>query len=487
MHFHYVLSMGAVFALYSAWYFWIPKILGLDYNKMLGKAHFWILFIGVNVTGRMYFFDASKMSGKRFNHGLAGPGGSPNNNFVMFFKNVQESKRAIYKTLRGKSFPTPLSKEGLVAPEVYHNEVRETSLGRVSSSTFTANGLFFSDTSIRKILGTCGKLGVNGIYSSTLSKGRYYSTPSKGLNRMSGLDPWWVSGFVDGEGSFCAFVSKSSKLKIGWETQLIFNITLHTKDLDLLTDIKTFFGEIGYIKYNKGNNAVSYSVAKLDDLANVIIPHFNKYYLVTQKRVDFNLFSSLVEMVKNKEHLNKEGLSKIVSYKASLNKGMTKSLTDNFTDIVPVERTKYLPSGIPSDNWVAGFASGEGSFYVVLFKNNKYKTGYSVQLRFVIGQHSRDRLLIEKLPEFFGCGYLQDFSNKAAVCYVVTDINNIVNVIIPFFNSHSIKGNKILDYLDFCKIACLIKDKVHLTENGINEIKQLASNMNIKRESDPLE
>jgi cytochrome c oxidase subunit 1 len=49
-HFHYVLSMGAVFALYSAWYFWIPKILGLDYNIMLGKVHFWILFIGVNVT-----------------------------------------------------------------------------------------------------------------------------------------------------------------------------------------------------------------------------------------------------------------------------------------------------------------------------------------------------------------------------------------------------------------------------------------------------
>ena len=49
-HFHYVLSMGAVFALYSAWYFWIPKIIGLSYNIMLGKVHFLILFIGVNVT-----------------------------------------------------------------------------------------------------------------------------------------------------------------------------------------------------------------------------------------------------------------------------------------------------------------------------------------------------------------------------------------------------------------------------------------------------
>jgi cytochrome c oxidase subunit 1 len=49
-HFHYVLSMGAVFALYSAWYFWIPKILGLNYNMLLAKVHFFILFVGVNVT-----------------------------------------------------------------------------------------------------------------------------------------------------------------------------------------------------------------------------------------------------------------------------------------------------------------------------------------------------------------------------------------------------------------------------------------------------
>jgi cytochrome c oxidase subunit 1 len=44
------LSMGAVFALYSGWYFWIPKILGLSYNLLLSKVHFWILFIGVNLT-----------------------------------------------------------------------------------------------------------------------------------------------------------------------------------------------------------------------------------------------------------------------------------------------------------------------------------------------------------------------------------------------------------------------------------------------------
>lgn len=49
-HFHYVLSMGAVFALFAGFYFWTPKIIGLTYNEFLGKIHFWILFVGVLQT-----------------------------------------------------------------------------------------------------------------------------------------------------------------------------------------------------------------------------------------------------------------------------------------------------------------------------------------------------------------------------------------------------------------------------------------------------
>lgn len=49
-HFHYVLSMGAVFSLFGGFYFWIGKITGYRYNEILGKAHFWSLFVGVNLT-----------------------------------------------------------------------------------------------------------------------------------------------------------------------------------------------------------------------------------------------------------------------------------------------------------------------------------------------------------------------------------------------------------------------------------------------------
>ena len=49
-HFHYVLSMGAVFALFAGFYFWTPKIIGKTYNEFLGKVHFWTMFAGVNLT-----------------------------------------------------------------------------------------------------------------------------------------------------------------------------------------------------------------------------------------------------------------------------------------------------------------------------------------------------------------------------------------------------------------------------------------------------
>ena len=48
-HFHYVLSLGAVFALFAGFYYWFPKMSGRMYNEFLGKLHFWVFFIGVNV------------------------------------------------------------------------------------------------------------------------------------------------------------------------------------------------------------------------------------------------------------------------------------------------------------------------------------------------------------------------------------------------------------------------------------------------------
>jgi cytochrome c oxidase subunit I len=47
-HFHYVLSLAAVFGIFAGWYYWFPKITGYTYSDLLGKVPFWKLFIGAN-------------------------------------------------------------------------------------------------------------------------------------------------------------------------------------------------------------------------------------------------------------------------------------------------------------------------------------------------------------------------------------------------------------------------------------------------------
>ena len=49
-HFHYVLSLGAVFAIFAGWYFWFPKMTGYMYNEKIAHLHFWVTFIGVNLV-----------------------------------------------------------------------------------------------------------------------------------------------------------------------------------------------------------------------------------------------------------------------------------------------------------------------------------------------------------------------------------------------------------------------------------------------------
>jgi cytochrome c oxidase subunit I len=49
-HFHYVLSLGAVFAIFGGWYYWFPKMTGYMYSEAVGKLHFWLMFVGANLT-----------------------------------------------------------------------------------------------------------------------------------------------------------------------------------------------------------------------------------------------------------------------------------------------------------------------------------------------------------------------------------------------------------------------------------------------------
>ena len=112
----------------------------------------------------------------------------------------------------------------------------------------------------------------------------------------------------------------------------MFVLHLHIKDLELLQSIKSFFG-VGVLVIDPANNKVRYSVNSIEDLKNVIIPHFDKYPLQTKKYMDYSLFKSAVLLVKERKHYTTEGLDEIVSIRASMNKGLTETLKANFSNI----------------------------------------------------------------------------------------------------------------------------------------------------------
>jgi hypothetical protein len=154
-----------------------------------------------------------------------------------------------------------------------------------------------------------------------------------------------VTGFADGEGSFIVGMFVNNKYKNGYQVQLIFKITLHNKDL--LSQVQSYFG-VGTITKH-GNTTMQYCVKSIKDLS-VIISHFDKYPLISQKRADYELFKQAAKFFKNKEHLTDDGFKEILSIRASMNLGLSDELKIAFPNIIPASRPLTVDSEVIDPN-----------------------------------------------------------------------------------------------------------------------------------------
>lgn len=234
---------------------------------------------------------------------------------------------------------------------------------------------------------------------------------------------------------------------------------------------------MGYITKNVKNNTAYYTVTKFRDIVDVVIPHFFKYPLVSKKALDFHLFCSIVEVMSTKGHLTMEGLSKIVSFKAGMNNGLTPSLISAFTNVkpnVPIIKFNY----VIADAWLIGFIAGEGCFSILPQKNH-FRT------KFHITQHSRDLVLLEAIKSHIGIGYIYSNNNNNNVTnYAVTSVNDCFNYILPFLDKNPLPEscNKLRRWRKFFKALALLKEivelinyKGHLTNEGRLHILNLKS------------
>jgi hypothetical protein len=309
--------------------------------------------------------------------------------------------------------------------------------------------------------------------------------PLQGPNAKDLLNPWFVTGFTDAEGSFTVTIYPENRMRSGIKVIAIFKIGLNERDLELLHKIKYFFGMIGSITYNASNNTFTYAVTNLKDLLNVIIPHFWNYPLLSQKSADFNIFCIIVKLLNDRIHLSETGLEQIVNLKASLNKGSSEFVKSRFTNIKPVNKDLIESFIIPSGHWISGFTSGEGNFDAGIRKATDSRKE-RVYLRFRITQHNKDRLLMELIIKTLGVGRIEVDNRKdhPTVNIIVGNFSEIYNKIIPFFDQYPIFGAKYLDYKDWVKITDLIRVGRHLTSDGMEQIKLIEKGMNKGRKKD---
>lgn len=190
-------------------------------------------------------------------------------------------------------------------------------------------------------------------------------------------------------------------------------------------------------------------------------------------------------MMQKKEHLTKEGIEKIINIRAAMNLGLTPILKSAFSYNIPVERPVVdLSANTINSNWMSGFVSGEGCFFINLIQN-KLKTRTDVQLKFSISQHARDKELIKSFIFYFDCGHLVE--SRGSVYFYVVKFSDIYNKVIPFFNLNNILGIKSKDFYNWCEAAELMKKSEHLNEDGLKKIIKIKQGMNMSRDYTEIE
>lgn len=157
---------------------------------------------------------------------------------------------------------------------------------------------------------------------------------SKRQEGQNQLDPNYVVGFVDGEGCFSVTCSKRSDIRAGYEIKAAFEMEVVIDDYPVMKRIYRALGKPGQLytfsfkRHPKWKPHCKIKVSNMKDLVEKIIPFFKAHPLQSKKKKSFEKFCKIVELIKQKKHLQSGYASKIVTLRNLMNptgKGNRKS------------------------------------------------------------------------------------------------------------------------------------------------------------------
>ena len=139
-------------------------------------------------------------------------------------------------------------------------------------------------------------------------------------------------------------------------------------------------------------------------------------------------------------------------------------------------------SGEISNDHLAGFADGEGCFYVGIVPAKTARFGWQVITEFRVSQNPQGKQILETFRERLGCGTIKlnhrlSLVDRTSV-FVVRDQRDLLDKVVPFFERHPIQSDKRNQFDRFRAVLLMIRERKHLTREGLAEIVAIASEKN---------
>lgn len=130
-----------------------------------------------------------------------------------------------------------------------------------------------------------------------------------------------------------------------------------------------------------------------------------------------------------------------------------------------------------SPDWIVGFIDGEGCFRIGISKHPQVRFGYQVLPELTVVRHERDIDLLHRLRTTMNCGVVRR-KHGERYCWRVRDLENLAEIIVPFFEKHKLRSKKAIEFQKFAKVVKKMAKQEHRTEEGFKQICRIASRMN---------
>jgi hypothetical protein len=202
--------------------------------------------------------------------------------------------------------------------------------------------------------------------------------------KIDKLNPWYITGLTDSEGTFSCYIQRETKEKI--TVSLEFKIAQKSHSEKVLFDIMSYFSVGSVVIDNRKTDTKKYHVTNINFILEKILPHFDSYPCLTSKNLKFLDWKKIAILLSEKKNLTEEGVIEIKNLLSNMN--TKRSFEDKYFycySTLNLVNIKLDPS------WVQGFLDGEASFYVHLTTPSAYGVVSPIcNLSLEVAQNSHD-------------------------------------------------------------------------------------------------